>query len=422
MSIFSWKKDADSQSGDTAVSLRPDVGVPQKPRHPMEALLKTSGNAFVKVGELVDGTVLEKKGTRVYVDLGPRGMGIIYGREYYAAQDIIKKAGEGDPIAGKVVEIDNDEGYIELSLKEAGEEKRWIDVKESMEKKELLELPVVEANKGGLLLEYKGIRGFLPASQLSMKHYPRVEGRDKDKIFLELKKFIGPPLKVKILDASPKEQKLIFSEKDSESEETRALLANYKIGDVVEGEVTGVVDFGAFMKFGEDLEGLIHISEIDWGLVENPRDYLKPGDKLTAKIIDIQGEKVSLSLKQLKEDPWKKIAEEHKKGDVLSGRVTKFNPFGAFVEIGLNIQGLVHISEFGNEENMRSMLEVGKEYSFKILLIDPVEHKMSLGIIREEAKEEPKEEIKEEPKEEVKEEQKSEPGVIEESPLPSETA
>ena len=291
-----------------------------------------------------------------------------------------------------------------------------------MEKKELLELPVVEANKGGLLLEYKGIRGFLPASQLSMKHYPRVEGGDKDKIFLELKKFIGTPLKVKILDASPKEQKLIFSEKDSESEETRALLANYKIGDVVEGEVTGVVDFGAFMKFGEDLEGLIHISEIDWGLVENPRDYLKPGDKLTAKIIDIQGEKVSLSLKQLKEDPWKKIAEEHKKGDVLSGRVTKFNPFGAFVEIGLNIQGLVHISEFGNEENMRSMLEVGKEYSFKILLIDPVEHKMSLGIIREEAKEEPKEEIKEEPKEEVKEEQKSEPGVIEESPLPSETA
>ena len=370
----------------------------------MEALLKTSGNAFVKVGELVEGTVLEKKGTRVYVDLGPRGMGIIYGREYYAAQDIIRKADEGDPIAGKVVEIDNDEGYIELSLKEAGEEKRWIDVKESMEKKELLELPVVEANKGGLLLEYKGIRGFLPASQLSMKHYPRVEGGDKDKIFLELKKFIGTPLKVKILDASPKEQKLIFSEKDSESEETRALLAHYKIGDVVEGEVTGVVDFGAFMKFGEDLEGLIHISEIDWGLVENPRDYLKPGDKLTAKIIDIQGEKVSLSLKQLKEDPWKKIAEDHKKGDVLSGRVTKFNPFGVFVEIGSNIQGLVHISEFGNEENMRHTLEIGKEYSFKILLIDPVEHKMSLGIIREEVKEE----AKEEPKEDAKKESKSE--------------
>ena len=370
----------------------------------MEALLKTSGNAFVKIGELVEGTVLEKKGTRVYVDLGPRGMGIIYGREYYAAQDIIRKADEGDPIAGKVVEIDNDEGYIELSLKEAGEEKRWIDVKESMEKKELLELPVVEANKGGLLLEYKGIRGFLPASQLSMKHYPRVEGGDKDKIFLELKKFIGTPLKVKILDASPKEQKLIFSEKDSESEETRALLAHYKIGDVVEGEVTGVVDFGAFMKFGEDLEGLIHISEIDWGLVENPRDYLKPGDKLTAKIIDIQGEKVSLSLKQLKEDPWKKIAEDHKKGDVLSGRVTKFNPFGVFVEIGSNIQGLVHISEFGNEENMRHTLEIGKEYSFKILLIDPVEHKMSLGIIREEAKEE----AKEEPKEDAKKESKSE--------------
>ncbi len=387
MSIFSWKKDSDAQEPDAPTSVRTDSHPSiQKPRHPMEALLKSSGN-FLKAGDLVDGTVIEKKGTRVFVDLGPKGMGVIYGREYYAAQDVIKGMQEGDSISAKVVDVDNEEGYVELSLKEAGEERRWVDIREAMEKKESLELPVLEANKGGLLLEYKGIRGFLPASQLSMKHYPRVEGGDKEKIFMELKKLVGEPLKVKILDANPKEQKLIFSEKDSESEEMKALLLHHKVGDEVEGEITGVVDFGAFMKFGEGIEGLIHISEIDWGLVENPRDYLKPGDQLKAKIIDIQGEKVSLSIKQLKEDPWKKIAESHAKGDILSGRVTKFNSFGAFVEIGSNIQGLVHISEFGSEENMRKDLEIGKEYPFKILLIDPVEHKMSLGLVREEKKE-----------------------------------
>lgn len=388
MSLFSWKKDEASESEQTAVSTRAgDASIAQKPRHPMEALLKATVNPFVKVGELIEGVVIEKKGTRVYVDLGPRGMGLIYGREYYAAQDIIKNAKVGDPLSAKVVDVDNEEGYVELSLKEAGEEKRWVFVREAMEKKEELLLPVIDANKGGLLLELKGIRGFLPASQLSMKHYPRVEGGDKDKIFLELKKLVGTPLKVRILDLNPKEQKLIFSEKDSESDEVKALLQSHKIGDEVEGEVTGVVDFGAFMKFGEGLEGLIHISEIDWGLVENPRDYVKPGDHLKAKIIDIQGEKVSLSLKQLKEDPWKKIAETHKKGDLLAGRVTKFNPFGAFVEIGSNIQGLVHISEFGSEDTMRKTLEVGKEYQFRILLIDPVEHKMSLGILRDEKEE-----------------------------------
>jgi len=388
MGIFSWNKEPEPQSADTAVSPRNDASAAARARHPMEALLKIAGNSFAKPGELAEGVVIDKQGTRVYVDLGARGTGIIYGREYYAAQDIIKGLNPGDPVSGKIVEVDNDEGYIELSLKEAGEEKRWVDIKEAMDKKESLELTVIEANKGGLLLEYKGIRGFLPASQLSLKHYPRVEGGDKDKIFLELKKLVGTPFKVKILDAHPKEQKLIFSEKDSESDEVKTLLQKYKIGDEIEGDITGVVDFGAFMKFGDGLEGLIHISEIDWGLVENPRDYIKQGDHLAAKIIDIQGEKVSLSIKQLKEDPWKKIAETHKKGDAISGRVTKFNPFGAFVEIGSNIQGLVHISEFGNEEGMRSALEVGKEYQFRILLIDAVEHKMSLGLMREEKKEE----------------------------------
>lgn len=352
-----------------------------KVREPMETLLRSGALLiFPKIGELVEGAVLEKKGTKLFVDLGVRGTGIVFGREYYAAQDIIKELKPGDLITAKVVEADNEDGFVELSLKEAGEERRWVEIRGAMQKDEPLELLVVEANKGGILLEYKGLRGFLPASQLSSKHYPRVEG-DKEKILQELKKLIGETIKVKVIDANPRENKLIFSEKDFEVGEMRSLLANFKVGDVVAGEITGVVEFGAFVKFGEGLEGLIHISEIDWGLVGNPRDVFKVGDKVEAKIIDIHGDKVSLSLKQLKEDPWKKVAENHKKGDIVRGKVTKLNPFGAFVEVSPNVQGLLHVSELGSGRKMEDALGVGQEYDFKILLIEPKEHRMSLGLV-----------------------------------------
>ena len=192
---------------------------------------------------------------------------------------------------------------------------------------------------------------------------------------------VGMSLRVKILDLNPDESKLIFTEKGLDAEEMRKVLAGYKIGDVVEGEITGVVDFGAFMKFNEiGLEGLIHLSEIDWTLVSNPREILKPGDKVTAKIIDIQGDKISLSLKQLKNDPWINVAEKYHKDDMVKGRVTKFNPFGAFVELDPDIQGLAHISEFGTEQKMREMLTLGTIYEFKILLVDSKEHRISLGL------------------------------------------
>lgn len=353
-----------------------------KPKHPMEAILKgVAGNAFPKIGEIVEGAVLEKRGPRLFVDLGARGMGIVYGREYYIAQDIIKGLKPGTPVSAKVVEIDNDEGYIELSLKEAGEERRWVDLKEMMKTGKPVDLAVMEANRGGLILELKGVKGFLPASQLSSKHYPRVDGGDKEKISQELQKLVGETIQVKILDVNPEEEKLIFTEKELDQESLRVALDRYHVGDTVEGEITGVVDFGAFMKFDDaGLEGLIHISEIDWTLIEDPRQILKVGESVKAKIIDIQGEKIALSLKALKEDPWTKIAERYHKGDTVTGTVTKFNPFGAFVQLDENFHGLVHISEFGTEVKMRETLEVGKQYPFVILLIDPKEHRMPLGI------------------------------------------
>lgn len=359
---------------------------PIRPKHPMEALLK-NGHALgtPKAGDIVDGVVLEKKGTRLFVDLQSRGTGVVFGKEYYAAQDIIKGLNVGDPISAKVIEPDNEEGFIELSLKEAGEERRWFDLKRMMQEGEMLELTVLEANRGGLILETKGVKGFLPASHLSPKNYPRVEGGDKEKIYIELQKLVGQPLKVKILDLDPAEQKLIFTEKGQNSEDVQNALSIYKAGDVVEGEITSVVDFGAFMKFNEELglEGLIHISEIDWTLIEDPREVLKPGEKVKAKIIDIRKDKVSLSLKQLKDDPWAKVSEKYHKGYSIKAKITKFNPFGAFAQLDPDIHGLVHISEFGTEAKMRETLELGSEYPFKILLIDPKEHRLSLGIPKE---------------------------------------
>lgn len=423
MSMIQEAENNDIESAnDVAAS---DQATAQKPgRHPMEFLLKNAGNfALPRVGELVEGEVIEKKGARLFVDLDGRGVGIVYGREFSIAQDVIKNLNAGDRVSAKIVDADNEEGYVELSLKEAGEEKRWVDFKKMMRDGEAVELPVLEANRGGLILDIKGVKGFLPASQLSSKNYPRVDGGDKEKIYLELQKLVGQALKVKILDLDPRENKVIFTEKETDRENIRAALANFKVGDEVEGEITGVVDFGAFMRIGNEpnLEGLIHISEIDWILIENPREVLKPGDRVKAKIIDIQGDKISLSLKALKEDPWIKIAEKYQRGDTVKGKVTKFNPFGAFVGLGEQarhvrkfteapddkgeviqeksaednnksekfsngVQGLVHISEFGTEVKMREELELGKEYDFKVLLVDPKEHRMSLGLIREDKK------------------------------------
>lgn len=352
-------------------------------RHPMEILLKNAGSAFLKPGDIAEGIVIEKRRGRLFVDLGPKGTGVVFGREYKAAEDVIKPLKAGDPISAKIVELDNDEGYVELSLKEAGEEKRWVALKKLRDSGESIEIAVREANRGGIIMEYEGIKGFLPASQLSAKNYPRVDGGDKEQILRELQKLVGTPLRVRVIDVDPMEQKLIFSEKGVASDESRHALTQFKIGDVVDGQVTGVVDFGAFVRFNDSLEGLIHISEIDWTLIEDPRSVLKTGDHVSAKIIDIQGEKIALSLKALKEDPWIKIAEKYHRGDAVRGIITRFTTFGAFAEIEPHIQGLIHISEFGAAARMQEMLSVGTAYDLKIMLLDPKEHRMSLGIARQ---------------------------------------
>ncbi|KKS99689.1 MAG: RNA binding S1 domain protein [Candidatus Giovannonibacteria bacterium GW2011_GWA1_43_15] len=363
----------------------------------MDALLKARPKVFLKIGDLIEGCVLEREGAKVFLDLGIFGTGIIYGQEYQNARELIKNLKPEDKVTAKIVELENENGFVELSLKEAGSEMIWKEAKELKGSQEALNLKVLEANKGGVVLEWRGIKGFLPASQLKASHYPRVENGEKEKIFDELRKLVGEAISVTILDFDPKENKLIFSEKGAESEDLKKVVGKYKVGDIIEGEVTGVVDFGIFIKLEEGLEGLAHISELDWALVENPNALFKVGEQIKAKIISIDGDKISLSVKALKPDPWETHKEKYKKGDIVEGKVLRLNKFGALITLDTGIYGLAHISEFGTEKKMREMVLAGESYFFQIVNYKPEDKKLSLSFLgkKGEAPVAPKEEVQE---------------------------
>jgi small subunit ribosomal protein S1 len=339
-----------------------------------------------QVEDLVEGPVILIQKSSVFIDLAPFGTGIIYGREFINAKDIIKKINIGDVVKAKVVGTDNEEGYIELSLKEAKQALIWSEAEKAIKSKIPLDLIIKEANKGGLILEWQGIAGFLPASQLKSEHYPRVEDSDKDKILKALKLLIGKHMSVIMISALPKEGKLIFSEKDNNPEERQEIVGKYKVGDELECSVAGIVDFGIFLKIEEGLEGLVHISEIDWGLVEDPRTMFKIGDKVKAKIIEVKDGKISLSVKALKENPWKEFENTLKKGDIVSGVVIKFNKHGALVSIKQGVAGLAHNSGFGSEEKLKKTIELGKTYNFQITLFEPKDQRMTLVYLEDQKK------------------------------------
>lgn len=331
-------------------------------------------------GSIVEGVVSAIGRARVYIDIQPFGTGLIFGREYMNARDILRKVSVGDTIAAKVVMSENEDGYIELSLKEARQALIWADAEEAVKRGSIMSLLVKEANKGGLIIEWQGIQGFLPASQLSAKNYPRVSDGDKDKILVALNELVGKHLSVVMITADQKEHKLIFSEKSlEEKEEKGEKITKYEVGSVVSGEVTGAVDFGVFVKLEPGLEGLVHISELDWGLVEDTKALYKVGDKVEVKIIEVKDDKISLSIKQLKENPWVSAGKKFAKDNIVEAVVIKYNKHGALASIEEGVAGLVHVSEFEKEENLRATLSLGGVYKFKITLFEPSEQKMTLS-------------------------------------------
>ncbi len=344
---------------------------------------------------VIEGRVLDQKNRVLYLDLGIYGIGVVRGYEFLQARESIKDLKIGEVISGKILSLANEDGLMELSLREVNRERTWKVLAGIKESKDSVKIKVKEANHGGLLVEYAGLTGFLPVSQLSTTHYPKVENSDKEKILVELKKFVGQELEAKILDVNADENKLIFSEKLIQSDQNKDLMANYQVGDIVEGTITKLVDFGAFIQFGKPpVDGLIHISEFDYKLVSNPSEYVQEGQKVQAKIISTDNNRLALSLKALKADPWEKINERYAPQTKISGKIMKILPIGLFIEIEPGVNGFCPSSEFANWETVKNEITSGETKEFFIKSIDTTGRKMTLSLTdKPKATKEEKEEI-----------------------------
>ena len=345
----------------------------------MDDLLAASEDSVKQItaGEMITGKVLSVRKHEVLIDLGAQGVGYVPRREVGFSRNL----NAGDEVTASVVDAELDNGYSLLSLRKAAKDRGWEEVVAKQESGDIIDVSPYDANRGGLLVEYEGVRGFLPVSQLSAEHYPRVGSSDKDEILQRLNSLIGQTMKVRILDSDRKANKLIFSEKEAVKEGLAERFEKLKVGDAVTGVATGVVDFGVFVNV-EGIEGLIHISEISWERVSNPSDYVKIGDNIEAKIISIDKDRLSLSMKQLQKDPWLDEVEKFKKGEKVEGTVTRITPFGAFVQISPAVEALVHISELGGADDAdpEKVFTLNERKDFTILEIDRDNRKISLTL------------------------------------------
>jgi len=352
----------------------------------MDELLAQSEVAALMVGDVVEGTITSIKKHEIWIDLGARGTGVVLRREIGHGQQLE----EGQTVTVSVIDPEMDEGHALLSMRRAVKDRGWEELERIFSDQEIVEILPYDANRGGLLVELEGIRGFLPVSQLAAGHYPRVSGADKDEILQKLNALTNTGIRVRILDVSRKDNKLIFSEKEAVKDDMASRFSGLKVGDVVEGVVTGVIDFGAFVNV-DGIEGLIHISEISWERVDNPRNYIKVGETIKAKIISIDKDRLSLSLKQMSEDPWLSEVKAFKKDSVVEGKITRITPFGAFVQLSPSVEALVHVSEMSSDDDVdpEKIFQLNEKKEFKVLEIDIENRKISLSLKEAKAKKRP---------------------------------
>lgn len=351
---------------------------------PMDKLLKEAGSGLkiYKEGDAVQARVEKVMKNKIFVSIDDRVSGIVGGKELLFDPQVAKGLNVGDSVTAYVVLPEDDNGNVLLSLRRAGKENIWNDLIKKQESKETISVVVTEANKGGLIIDIGGIKGFLPVSQLSADHYPRVEGGNKDEILTKLHALVGKPIDVKILGLEKSSNKLIFSEREAIG--NRDIPETMKIGDIVEGKVTGIVDFGFFVDV-KGVEGLVHISEISWAKVDDISNFVKVGDKVRLKIIDMENSRLSLSMKRLEEDPWKKVVGGFKVGDIVKGTIGRITPFGAFVKVQSKdgeVDALVHISEISSKHvtDPKEVLSIGETKEFKIVSIEADQHRLSLSL------------------------------------------
>jgi ribosomal protein S1 len=372
------------QSGKSSLSKRESSSLKtSKEPQTMEELLAQSSLPIkiFKVGDVVEGIVTEKTSKAIYLDIGGKTEGMVIDREMKAAADFIKQLKVGDKVLAVVTQPENDRGQTLLSLKKAALQKLWQEFEEKLKTGEIIKVRGLQVNKGGLLVEAKGLSGFIPASQFSSALAGKVE------------ELIGKTLEVKVIEVEPTKNRLVFSEKAvSEAsllKEQAEALKKIKVGNILEAEITGVMPFGFFAKVnvGEKrkpvtLEGLVHISEISWEKVENPADFYKVGDKVKVKVlgVDKKGGKLNLSIKQLFPDPWEGIEKKYPVDSKVKGTVVRLAPFGVFINLEPGIEGLIHISKIPAEKSFK----VGEKVDCFVEFLDKENRRLSLGLVLKE--------------------------------------
>lgn len=333
------------------------------------------------IGEIVSGTVLSVNPKLILVDLNGQFTGIISGSHIHSSTEDVTTIGVGDKLESIIIGYEKHSGMFLLSLRKASQMRLIKKLHSNFDTKEIITVVPNEANKGGLLIDLDGIKGFIPVSQLTPVNYPRVEGADPEKILGHLQRLVGKPFKVRVINVDTDGKKIIFSEKSAVEEERQATLSNLKAGDVVEGTVSGVLTYGLFVTF-DGVEGLVHVSEIDWGHVSDPSRFAKIGDKVKVMVIGVEGEKISLSIKRLKENPWTVLAQKYKVGDIVSAPVLRISQFGVFLALDGGISGLIHLSEISHSmvKNVEDFVKVGETIQAKIITFDPNAKRIGLSI------------------------------------------
>lgn len=383
-----------------------------------EKLLEKDTIKIPQAGDIVKGKVVSASKSEVMLDIDGVLMGIVRGPELYNEVEEFSTLKPGDEIEAAVIDEENENGELELSFRLVGQEKAWKKLRQAFKDKTTVKVKIVDANKGGLLSRYCQIDGFLPVSQLAPENYPRISGGDKSKILEKLKSFVGSEFEVTVITLSEEDNKVIFSEKDVWNKKQKPALDKYKVGLQVDGKITAITNFGVFVTFGDNIEGLIHISELAWQRIDSPSEMYKVGDKIKAEIISIDGAKVFLSAKKLLVDPWLEASAKYKIGQIVPGTILKVNPFGLFVKLDEEIHGLAHVSllNIAAKDKITDLYQSGEERNFEVVSISPSEHRLGLKLAgegkettkpkAEKAAKAKKTEDKEEAKEEAKEEKK----------------
>lgn len=347
-----------------------------------KTLLLTANVNFPKIGDIIKGRILSVDKGEIRIDIENLTTAIVRGKEMFSESSEYANLKPGDEVEGTVIDLENENGEMELSFRTAGMQRVWDNMRKWMKQGITIKAKALAANKGGLMMTVGPLSGFMPVSQLNPDHYPRVTGGDKSRILEKLHELIGKDLEVKVIDLDEREEKLIVSEKAVWEDAQKAVLEAYKVGDIVEGEVSALTSFGVFIKFGDGLEGLIHISEIAWQRIDHPKDLVKVGDKVKAQIIQLDRSKIYLSIKRLVEDPWKKVKDKFKIGDTVTGKILKIEPFGLMVSLDKDIHGLAHVSELSDEpmQNIHDKFKIGQEQEFTVVSLEPMEHRLGLRV------------------------------------------